>query len=270
MPASLDLLLPGLFMDLARLCLWLVALCVIFVPLERAFALHRQPVLRRQIAVDLGWYFINGLLPGLVLGVPLSFVAWATHAVMPAALLADIAAWPLALRVAAALLLGELGYYWAHRCAHTVPFLWGFHAIHHSAEQIDFLTNTRAHPVDLMFTRMCSLVPLFALGLANPVHPSDGTIPVLVLLIGVLWGFFIHANLRLRFGPLEWLLTTPAFHHWHHTLSAPRDHNYASMLPWLDRLFGSYHLPKGQWPADYGNPDRTAPTLAGQFLQPLV
>ena len=270
MPEFLDQTLPPLLLELFGLAVWLLALSAVFVPLERLFALHRQAIFRRQAGIDLGYFFLNGLLPGLVLSAPLSFLAWATHGLLPAGMQEAVAAWPLWLRVAAALLAGEIGYYWAHRWAHKIPFLWGFHAIHHSAEQIDFLVNTRAHPVDLVFTRMCSLVPLYALGLANPLRPTDGIIPALVLLTGVVWGFFIHANLRWRFGPLEWLITTPGFHHWHHTLSAPRDRNYASMLPWLDLIFGSHYLPKGQWPADYGNPERTAPSLAGQLLQPLI
>lgn len=256
--------------DLLRLTLWLLILALIFVPLERLFPLHRQRIFRPEIAVDLGYFFLNGLLPGLLLGVPLAAVAAAAQLLLPAGFLATVAAAPIWLRAFAALLVGETAYYWAHRCAHVVPLLWRFHAIHHSAGQIDFLVNTRAHPVDLVFTRMVSLAPLFALGLVNPLSVRDGIIPVLVLLAGVLWGFFIHANLRWRLGPLAWLITTPAFHHWHHTLSAPRDRNFASMLPWLDRIFGTHHLPAGLWPADYGNPDRTAGSLAGQLLQPFA
>ncbi len=265
----MDQYLQKLLVDLLRLALWLLILAAIFVPLERLFALHRQRIFRRQVGVDLGYFFLNGLLPGLVLSGPLAMVAWATQSLLPGGVHATVAAWPLWLRVLAAMLVGEIGYYWGHRWAHKIPFFWRFHAIHHSAGEVDFLTNTRAHPVDLVFTRMCSLVPLFALGLVNPLRPTDGIIPLLVLLVGVMWGFFIHANLRWRFGPLEWLITTPAFHHWHHTLSAPRDRNYASMLPWLDRIFASHYLPKGQWPADYGNPFKTADSLGGQLLQPF-
>ncbi len=270
MPVMMDHYLQKLLVDLLRLALWLLILVAIFVPLERLFALHRQQIFRPQLGVDLGYFFLNGLLPGLLLSGPLAMVAWGAHSLFPASVQAAVAAWPLWLRVLAALLVGEIGYYWGHRWAHNIPLLWRFHAIHHSAGQVDFLTNTRAHPVDLAFTRMCSLVPLFALGLVNPLRPSDGLIPVLVLLTGVMWGFFIHANLRWRFGPLEWVITTPGFHHWHHTLSAPRDRNYASMLPWLDRIFGSHYLPSTQWPSDYGNPFRTADSLGGQLLQPFA
>ena len=91
---------------------------------------------------------------------------------------------------------------------------------------------------------MIMLTPIFALGLANPVRFSDGLIAATILLSGSMWGYFIHSNVRWRLGPFEWLLTTPAFHHWHHTKDGKRrDYNYASMFPWLDRVFGTHHLP---------------------------
>jgi sterol desaturase/sphingolipid hydroxylase (fatty acid hydroxylase superfamily) len=67
-----------------------------------------------------------------------------------------------------------------------------------------------------------------------------------------MWGFLIHANARWRLGPLEWLISTPAFHRWHHTVGEQRDRNYASMLSLMDRIFGTYHLPRNQWPSAYG------------------
>jgi len=88
--------------------------------------------------------------------------------------------------------------------------------------------------------------------------------------IGTVWGFFIHANLSWRLGPLEWLVTTPAFHHWHHTLDAPTDRNFASTLPWLDRIFGTHYLPKGELPSRYGVKGAMPSSLGGQLVDPLL
>ena len=104
------------------------------------------------------------------------------------------------------MLVGETAYYWAHRASHQIPFLWRFHAVHHSAEELDFLVNTRAHPVDIVWSRMIMLTPIFALGLANPLSYGDGLVATAVLLTGSIWAYFIHSNLRWRLGPFEWLL----------------------------------------------------------------
>ena len=145
-------------------------------------------------------------------------------------------------------------------------------AIHHSAEDVDFLVNTRAHPIDMVFGRFCALVPMYVLGLTGPIGPSGSLIAVVVTLYGTLWGFFIHANLQLRFGPLEWLVTTPAFHHWHHTRTGPIDRNFSSNLPWIDWVFGTAYLPRHAWPESYGisskMPDDLIDQLAYPFLPP--
>jgi sterol desaturase/sphingolipid hydroxylase (fatty acid hydroxylase superfamily) len=262
--------LYALLYTVARLSMWLAIFAAIFVPIERIFALHSQKIFRKEIAVDLGYYFLNGLLPALVLGPPISVAVLAIHHFIPGGVLGAIAAWPIWLKACATMLVGETAYYWAHRLSHEIPFLWRFHAVHHSAEQLDFLVNTRMHPVDLVWSRMIMLTPIFALGLANPVHFGDGVIATSVLLIGSMWGYFIHSNVRWRLGLFEWLLTTPAFHHWHHTNDGKRrDCNYASMFPWLDRVFGTHHLPEA-WPARYGIDEPMPNSLAGQFIHPLT
>jgi sterol desaturase/sphingolipid hydroxylase (fatty acid hydroxylase superfamily) len=259
-----DSLLPVL-----RLAAWLAILVAVFVPLERLFAIESHAVLRKGLATDLGYYFLNGLLPAALLSVPAAALAWAVYRVLPDGFLAFNGALPLWIRALAGLVAGEVGYYWGHRLSHEIPFLWRFHAVHHSAEHVDFLVNTRAHPLDMVFSRFCGLVPIYALGLAGPVGPSGSTVPVIVTLISTTWGFFIHANVRWRFGPLEWLVSTPAFHHWHHTLDGPLNRNYSSTLPWLDRIFRTHYLPKDQWPKSYGIEAKLPETLAGQLIYPL-
>ena len=253
-----------------QLALWLMVFAAVFVPIERVFALRRQKIFRKEIAVDLGYYFLNGLLPGIVLGPPISLAVLAIHHVTPGGALAAIAGWPIWVRACATMVVGETAYYWAHRLSHEIPFLWRFHAVHHSAEELDFLVNARMHPVDLVWSRMIMLTPIFALGLANPVRFSDGLMAAAVLIAGSIWGYFIHSNVRWRLGRFEWLLTTPGFHHWHHSHGGRRrDCNYASMFPWLDRVFGTHYLPNA-WPERYGIDEPMPDTLAGQFIQPLA
>src|ERR1019366_3559188 len=95
-------------------------------------------------------------------------------------------------------------------------------------------------------------------------------VPLLVILIGTLWGFFIHANERWRFGWLERLISSPGFHHWHHTNEGRISKNYAAMLPWMDKLFGTYYVPKNQWPVKYGIGAPMAAGFPRQILQPFI
>jgi sterol desaturase/sphingolipid hydroxylase (fatty acid hydroxylase superfamily) len=169
----------------------------------------------------------------------------------------------------AAMVVGEVGFYWGHRWTHELPFLWRFHAIHHSATQMSFLVNSRAHPVDATFTRLCGLALLYATGLASTVGSNPGLVPLLVLFVGSIWSYFIHANLRWRLGPFEEVVSSPAFHHWHHTHSDHKDRNYASMLPFMDRVFGTFYLPR-EWPAEYGTATVVPDTLADQLLAPFM
>lgn len=259
--------LPGVVLEAARLCLWLAILTIIFVPLERFFgAAHaRRP--RAELLTNLGFYFISSLVPVLLLSVPTALLGALARHVIPAAVPAAMASLPLPAKILLGLVVGEIGTYWGHRLSHEIPWLWRFHAIHHSTEHMHFLANTRTHPVDMVVTRLFGLVPLYVIGLAGASAAGSAT-PIAVLLIGTLWGFFIHANLRWSFGPLEWLIATPHFHHWHHSRVEHINRNYASTLPVLDRIFGTLHLPRA-WPSAYGIEQPLPQTLGGQLLEPL-
>jgi len=260
---------PSVVVDLVRLCVWLALLAAVFVPLERLFALRPGKLWREGTGADLGYYFLGGLVVSMFLGVPLGVMAWIAHRLLPYPMQTAFDGVPFWPRALAALVAGEIGYYWGHRLMHTVPLLWRFHAIHHSPEHIDFLVNSRAHPVDLVFSRLCSFVPIYALGLARPANPADSMIPVIVTLAGIVWAFFIHANVRWRFGPLEWVISTPGFHHWHHAME-PANRNYASMLPVLDRIFGTAHLPRDQFPSRYGITGTVPDSWTDQLVRPLL
>jgi sterol desaturase/sphingolipid hydroxylase (fatty acid hydroxylase superfamily) len=120
-----------------------------------------------------------------------------------------------------------------------------------------------------VFTRLCGFVPLYVVGLAQPMARNLDVAPLLVVVVGTVWGFFIHANVRWCLSWLGWLIATPAFHHWHHTSDHRRDQNYAAMLPVFDRIFGTYHVPADRWPSEYGIGAPAAAGLAGQPMQPM-
>jgi sterol desaturase/sphingolipid hydroxylase (fatty acid hydroxylase superfamily) len=168
-----------------------------------------------------------------------------------------------------ALVLNEIGGYWGHRWSHEIPFLWRFHVVHHSAEEMDWLVTARAHPFDMFFTHFCALVPLYVAGLAQPLGNRVDFVPAAVTAISMYWAYFIHANVKWRFGWLERMVSTPAFHHWHHTNDGPEvlNKNYSAMFPWVDGLFRTLYVPE-QWPVKYGSDTAIAEDVAGQLLDP--
>jgi sterol desaturase/sphingolipid hydroxylase (fatty acid hydroxylase superfamily) len=252
-------------MQVASLLVWLVALTVVFVPLERVFALRQRKDRLKDVPRDLGFYFLNSLLPAFLIGIPISILVAGLQRVTPEAYTDAVDGLPLAVKIFLGLVVSEIGSYWGHRWSHQTPFLWRFHSLHHAPEHIDWLVNTRAHPLDMVFTRLCGLVPLYVLGLAQ----GSGLVPTLVLFFGTVWAFFVHANIRWRFGPLEQLIATPHFHHWHHTNDENRDHNYAALFPWVDRIFGTYHGPK-HWPPVYGVDEPPPADFTGALLHPFA
>ena len=251
-----------------RLCIWLVLLSLLFIPLERWFGERHAPRPRRELRHDLFYYTISSLMPVVVLSIPTALLAVAAQHLVPAFFSAAIASMPAVARIALAFVVGEIGFYWGHRLSHEIPWLWRFHALHHSTEHMHFLANTRTHPLDMLITRMFGLVPLYLLGLAGP-SLAGSAVPVGVIAAGQVWGFFIHANVRWRLGPLEWLITTPAFHHWHHTRNEHINKNYASTLPVLDRVFGTHYLPR-EWPSQCGTDTPHGDRIVDQLLDPLA
>jgi sterol desaturase/sphingolipid hydroxylase (fatty acid hydroxylase superfamily) len=230
----------------------LVVLAIIFIPLERLCALHPRRVLRPRWRTDVVHYVVNGaaLKVGLVVSVVL--VGSALRVFVPAPLRLGIAATPSWVQIVAGFAITTVGGYAGHRAAHEVPMLWRFHRVHHSIRDMDWLAANHLHPLDETFGRSAAVLPLYALGFGRV---SLGAFLILITVQAI----FIHANVRMNFGPLRWLIATPQFHHWHHARE-PRAYNtnFAGEFPLLDALFGTLYLPADRWPAQYGI-DETEP-----------
>ena len=257
-------------LDVARLCAWLLLLAVLFVPFERGWSVRRQKFFRGAFGTDLVYYFLSGLAPKLLMIVPMILLTAVLHRLAPSPYYDWVSRLPWAARLAGAMVIGEIGAYWGHRWSHEIPLLWRFHAIHHSSEELDWLVSSRAHPVDKIFMRLCGLVPMFLLGLAQPLGDGVDMVPMVVSVVSNAWGFFIHSNIRWRLGWFEWLISSPAFHHWHHTNDGPEliNKNYAPMLPWVDWCFGTFYLPR-HFPEKYGTDTPMPEGIGAQLLQPV-
>ncbi len=231
-------------------------LFLLFVPLEKLFALRRQPVFRKGLLTDLTHLLVNNVLiaGGVIVLVVIAAIPlfWVRRFDLVGYL-------PVEAAVALAVVLVFVGSYWGHRLTHQVPFLWRFHSVHHSIEQMDWVASGRLHPFDSAFTQAFAVFPLFLLGYGGGVFAG---VTVFIALLAL----FQHANVRLRFPGLRWVINTPEWHHWHHSIDpAARDKNFG--LPVVDQVFGTAYLPKGRRPTGFGT---DAPVPADGYLRHLV
>jgi sterol desaturase/sphingolipid hydroxylase (fatty acid hydroxylase superfamily) len=170
---------------------------------------------------------------------------------------------PFAAQVVVYLLLSDLWLYATHRWLHDLR-LWRFHAVHHSSEQLDWIGAFRFHPVDFILHVVMGDCLLLLLGI------SPG---VMVWLVPFSIGMstLAHANLNWTFGPFRTVLASPVYHRWHHTgVDRGGERNFASTFPILDLIFGTYYMPKGELPSDYGVTERDVPyDFGGQLMHPF-
>lgn len=241
----------------------LLVLGLVFMPMEALFPLRAQRVLRTGWQTDLKHFFVShagvqllsfaGMIPAQVL------FAWAVKLDFQQA----VAAQPLWLQFLEMIVVVDFATYWIHRAFHQMPWLWNFHAIHHSSREMDWLAGSRMHPVDVVVTRAAAFLPVFVLGFAPAALYA-------YLVFVSFHAVFIHANVRWRFPGLRWLVSTPEYHHWHHSSDEEGiDKNFASFLPMWDLVFGTAHQP-GRWPESYGTVKFQPPEdYPGQLAYPF-
>jgi sterol desaturase/sphingolipid hydroxylase (fatty acid hydroxylase superfamily) len=216
-------------------------LFVLFVPLEKLFALRKQKTFRPDLLTDLTHVLVNNVLTTVAVIVLVVAAAVPFFWVRRMDLVGGLPTWG-ALALAAAVV--AVANYWGHRLTHQVPFLWRFHSVHHSIEQMDWVASGRLHPLDQAFSQAFTAFPLVLLGYGAGVF---GGVAVFITLLAL----FQHANVRLRFPGLRWVINTPEWHHWHHAIDdAARDKNFG--LPVVDKLFGTAYLPKDRRPTGFG------------------
>ncbi len=249
--------------DLVDFRLFLIA-ALLFIPLERLLAKKKdQAILRRQWSLDLVYVFANGILIRLCLAGIAALLLAASPWLVPAGLREAVAGQPLWLQLIEVLLLADFGLYFAHRAFHAVPALWRIHQVHHSIEAMDWLAAHRVHPIDQVLTKTASFLPLFALGYSG----------MAIGLFGLTFQFhalLVHANVRLSFGPLNRLIVSPEFHHWHHERDrAAWDRNFAAQFALWDWLFGTAYLPTDRKAANFGIGEKLPESYAGQLLHPF-
>jgi sterol desaturase/sphingolipid hydroxylase (fatty acid hydroxylase superfamily) len=156
----------------------------------------------------------------------------------------------------------ELLLYWSHRMFHSSVF-WKYHAVHHSSEDVDWISAARFHPVNLLLGTVLVDVLVLMAGF-NP------DIFVIMAPIDALTSGWVHANLNWTLGPFKYVFAGPVFHRWHHT----RDKhgvNFAGTFSFFDVIFGTFYMPQGELPKNFGVDDAKMPESFGaQVMYPIL
>jgi sterol desaturase/sphingolipid hydroxylase (fatty acid hydroxylase superfamily) len=244
----------------------LLVMTVVFVPVERFWPLHRdQKTFRPEWTTD-AFYFVATHLPAqlitfLMLLPATAILKWLA---IPS-LINTVGNLPFIVQLLLAIVVADLAQYATHRAFHKIPFLWRFHSIHHSIQTMDWIAGSRSHFADILLTRSLILIPMTLCGFSQSAMAG-------YLVFVSFHATFCHTD----FGPrpvwLEPYFVTVRYHHWHHAAHPEAaDVNFAIHWPFIDRLFGTYYLPKDAWPQRYGLINSSLPAgFFAQFIAPFA
>jgi len=249
-----------------------VALTLVFWGIEYFWpSVPKQKRLRRGFATDvIYWMFtplvtksISRVLMLIVLVPLLLMLGRSLDRQAVAAGYGPMVALPTWLQAVLVFVVGDFIGYWSHRWFHGRR-LWKFHAVHHSSKELDWLSSVRLHPVNDAVSRILQAVPFVLLGFSPLVVAAY--VPFLTF-----YAILLHANVSWSFGPLGYVLASPAFHRWHHTKETEAiDKNFAGLLPVWDLMFGTFYLPHDRQPIEFGVHDDGVPeTFWGQLAYPF-
>ncbi|MCB9649282.1 MAG: sterol desaturase family protein [Deltaproteobacteria bacterium] len=191
-----------------------------------------QPFLRREFWTDfvwfsivfsmaMGWVVSTLVIPGLD-----AATGWSTTR--------GIRDWPVAAQVAVSFVTHDLFIYAFHRAMHRNRYLWRLHECHHSVQEMDWAGGSRGQVFENLITGTAEFAPI-----ALFMSPE---VAVIKPVIDACWGMWIHANVDVRSGWLNYLFNGPELHRWHHSAEV-YDTNFGTKLAIWDWLFGTAYLP---------------------------
>ncbi|MFM7406697.1 MAG: sterol desaturase family protein [Cuspidothrix sp.] len=212
------------------------------------------------------WFFtllISKLLSGICIGIVLIplflLLGRSLNTQILATSYGPVAQLPQWLQGLIVIIIGDFMGYWTHRWLHSSKW-WDIHAIHHSSEELDWLSSVRVHPINDIISRVMQSIPVLLLGF-SPLSVEIYA-PFLAAYVA-----FIHANLPWDYGLFRYLIASPAFHRWHHSKDTEGvGKNFAGLFPIFDLMFGTFYLPIGKQPKNFGIHGDRIPEKFGKHL----
>lgn len=170
---------------------------------------------------------------------------------------------PLWSEIALALLIATLGGYSFHRLGHSTPFFWRIHGIHHVPDKVNLANNSVVHSFDVIGSSICTQLPLLLLGL------SEESMFIVGMFTSI-QGYFIHANINVRLGWLNYLIVSPESHRLHHSVIYEEAGHYGSDLVLWDILFRSFTWKDNKAPKIVGVEDSLVFPLTESVLENAI
>jgi sterol desaturase/sphingolipid hydroxylase (fatty acid hydroxylase superfamily) len=209
---------------------------------------RRQRLFREGFANDLVLYtFVQSYVLGVIIKLIVEMLdrrlaPWRPH---------FLSSWSVPAQVGFFFVTHDLYIYLFHRLQHRSPILWRTHEAHHSTRDVDWLSGSRSHPLEILINQTVEFAPVVLLGAAPEVW-------LIKTALDAVWGMYIHANLDVRSGPLQYVINGPEMHRWHHAEELTTGVNFATKLAVWDWLFGTAHRPPVK-PGSYGVADLSFP-----------
>lgn len=218
------------------------AWAVLLVALERRFPANPgQRLFREGFVLDFFWYTLfEGAVLGFVIGLLITHLDRATGW----SRLELVSNWPVWLQLGFFWVTHDFYIYWFHRFQHKNRYFWRTHEAHHSGKDVDWLSGSRSHSLEILINQTIEYAPITLLG----AHPD---VAVMKGMLDATWGMFIHSNIGVRMGVLQYVFNGPELHRWHHACEEEREYNFATKLAIWDWLFGTAYRP-GRPPGRYG------------------
>jgi sterol desaturase/sphingolipid hydroxylase (fatty acid hydroxylase superfamily) len=211
--------------------------------LERRFPYDRgQRVFRKGWFNDLVLYAaVQSYVLGIVIDAIIRFVDARTGLTR----LHLVSGWPLGVQMAFFFVVHDFYIYWFHRLQHRSSILWRIHEAHHATPEVDWLSGSRSHALEILVNQTIEFAPIFLLGAAPEVAVFKGV-------IDAVWGMYIHSNIGVKTGALQYVINGPEMHRWHHSREfTGYGFNYGTKLAIWDWMFGTAYLPATK-PPGYG------------------
>lgn len=201
-----------------------------------------QKLFREGFFGDFFWYtIVQSYVLGLII---FGVLNWIDHS-SGLHRFTVIQSWPVWVQVVFFVVLHDFYIYWFHRFQHSNMIFWRTHEAHHSTADVDWLSGSRSHSIEILINQSIEFAPILLF--ASP------EVAVIKGCIDAVWGMYIHSNVDVRSGWLQYVINGPEMHRWHHAVDAEsHNKNFSTKIAIWDWMFGTAYRPNNKKPTGYG------------------